>query len=145
MKKDFEVGISDIDLGFKEAKKPEDDKDQYLVIDEFDINFSKEKIWIVVKKSHIKEYSVDYCVDCLKSGNRNRDAPYGVRSKTEHWQRCKDHYAEQMRNEDPKNKCPKCDVGYLKMCGIENENLGCTHCDYRKYEELPFLHNLMLK
>ena len=123
--------IHNIPLGIKEGEKPEDDAHQYLVVDDFDVSTGKNGLTISIKKSHIQEYPVKYCVDCLKEGIKNRDAPYGLHSKTENWNRCKDHYAEHMREKNPERVCPECDKGCLIECGLEGEDHCCTHCDYR--------------
>jgi len=137
MKIEFEFIINDIRLGIKEAEDPKDDRSQYLVIDDFKIHIVKDnKIYISIKKHHIKEYEAGYCVDCLKEGIRNTKTPYGHWSKTEKWDRCIDHYAAYMREKDPQNACPKCEKGYLTTCGVEGENRCCTHCEHRIHREL---------
>jgi hypothetical protein len=131
-KVELEIKVASVDLGIKEGSKPEEDRHQYLEIDELEVKQLEGRLFITPKKWHIKEYPVDYCVDCLAEGKRNKDVYFGTCSKTEHWFRCKDHYAKFMRGKDPEHKCPKCDVGYLHECGVEGEDLCCTHCDYRK-------------
>ena len=123
--------ISNIYLGLKEGEKLEADVHQYLVVDDFDVSTGKNGLIISIREHHIKEYKVKYCVDCLKEGIKNRDAPYGLHSKTENWNRCNDHYAEYMRSKDPENACPECEKGYLRVYGIEGEGRCCTYCEHR--------------
>lgn len=132
MKKEIDIRIGNIYLGKKIEKDPKNDRYQYLVVDEFNVKTIKGAIYINIKKHHIKEYPIDYCIDCLAEGKRNTNTYYGTHSKTEHWYRCKEHYAKYIRKKYPEKRCPKCKVGALVTCGIEKEDVCCTHCNYRK-------------
>ena len=146
MKANLEFEIRNIYLGIKMAEDPKDDKHQSLVIDDFSVEphswgygeNKKKAVIINIKKHHIKERSVNYCMDCLKKGKRNRDALHGYTSKKESWHKCVDHFAEYMREKSPENACPNCDKGYLTVCGVEGEDRCCTHCDHRINVRSPF-------
>jgi len=131
MKKELEFEINSVYLGIKKAKNPKKDRDQYLKIDEFDVNITKNKIYIIPKKWHIKEYDVNYCVECLKEGKRNKNWFSG--GENGYW--CKKHYTEKMKKEKPDSICPKCGNGIIQFGTFDNY---CTNCNYRE----PHVHDI---
>lgn len=144
MKTDLNFVLRDIYLGIKEDADLSKDHHQSLVIDDFEVKTCENNmVCILINKHHIHEWAVGYCVDCLREGIRNKDAPYGYFSKTESWNRCKNHFAQHIRTVEPLRKCPKCEVGCLVSCGIEGENECCTHCGYSKNVRSPFFPSIM--
>lgn len=131
MKKELEIEINSINLGLKKEENPEDDRIQYLEIDEFDISFGNEKIFIIPKKHHIKEYKPSYCVECLKEGKRNKN--FAIGGSKGYW--CKKHYIEKTKKENPENICPKCGNGVMEFGTCD---YYCNNCDYRE----PHVHNV---
>ncbi len=136
MDKKIELLIRSIDLGIFEGSEPSEDSHVYVEIDEADLSFNNRNQWkegdkgciiVTPKEWHFETYPVNYCVECLKNGLKNRKwyCGSGIGSDTQYW--CKDHYAEKMRREQPDLRCPKCGKGYLQfMTGY----LMCSHCNH---------------
>ena len=128
VKVQLEFHINDIRLGdILDPENPEYDVTQYLVIDLFKVNITKDgEVYIIPEKTHVKKYPIAYCGECLKQKKRNKEIYHIAAGKP--W--CKNHYAKVMREQDPSNACPKCADGYMKEAGIELEVRRCTHCGY---------------
>jgi len=127
----LEFKIDDTRIGERlDPEHPEKDVSLYLVVDAFKVNFAGNgKVYIIPEKTHVKEYPIEYCEECLKEGKRNKELYYSSHGKERHaW--CKSHYAKVMRQQDRANACPKCADGYMKEAGIELEVRRCTHCGY---------------
>ena len=128
---ELEVRISSINLGIKEGSKPEEDRHQYLEVDEFDVHITEKGFFIHPKKWHTKEYPVTYCNDCLKEGKKIlAEASSSTKELTVGW--CKEHYRLKERKINP---CPVCDEGYMVFGTCD---MHCSHCNYRE----PHVHDV---